>query len=293
MSVGIEQKPDTTEPDTRVAGLRVDASSKGRAVFPYHFVYTAFLVAFCLHVFRSFFDRTADIPMAALIAMAMVAVYLNFRFWIGVWMLMLIQIHLFNSERPIREGNIGAIGDIIMVLGTMIFLFVSGRLTAVGKRLRRDSQPVRLEWKEGKIAWPSLASIWAQGIGQIRAMESWEALGADLAHGRRRTILPVLVALGVLLLNPPFPEAISEYRLTPAGLRTIKIGLFLAGLYFVLSAVLNGWSWRRLSRAQAEIYAKSTLLTWTHRDLRSVALRRIAGRGRVKSVGKPSIEKTP
>lgn len=89
-----------------------------------------------------------------------------------------------------------------------------------------------------------------------------------------RSLVFVLMAAGLLQLYPLDTASVRDYGLTPAGLRSLQIGLILFSGYLLLTLPLTELQWKRLTPEQAGIYLQSCFTAWIHRDLRAVERRR-------------------
>lgn len=88
------------------------------------------------------------------------------------------------------------------------------------------------------------------------------------------------IVLGLFPTNRTFLglNTIIEYRLRPAGHRTIVMGLTLFTLFFVAYTLVNEMMWQRLSRRQSRIYVNSILLKTLLPDFRMMVRKRLKAR---------------
>ena len=96
------------------------------------------------------------------------------------------------------------------------------------------------------------------------------AAGRELPGIAARTLLLILGARILLVMLPMEQSSVQQVGLSPAGLRTISIGLVLFIGYVVLTLPLSELRWRHLTTDQAGIYLRTRLICWLHQDLRAV-----------------------
>lgn len=138
-------------------------------------------------------------------------------------------------------------------------------------------------WKR----WQRLPQAARQATARFRSMRRSlkfsDELGAILLDWGRLSLMVLACGLltWVLLWMIPLDElSRRKIRLLPTGYRAISITLVLGFVALAATSLVAGWSWRRISAAQARAFLRGSLASWLEPELRSIVRRRLRGRNR-------------
>ena len=200
---------------------------------------------------------------------------LGLIWWSAAFLLCLIQLDLYLTNTEI--GSSREPPGLIIAFCCVVLLMLLSRLRSSQELtgVRSITQLLRAAMN----AW----SQPAKAPSPIDDDKTNAATVRELMGIATRALLLVLGAGLLLEMLPIEQSSVREVGLTPTGLRTISIGLVLFTGYLVLTLPLSEVRWRRLTPDQADIYLRSRLVCWLHRDLRAVEryqrrLRRIQAR---------------
>lgn len=229
------------------------------------------------------------------LGLTILTVVLNLRIWVGGVLLLLVQWELFFRERPLPGNQGSPVGDMLWVMGVLLLLFVSSRLNRLGRELRQQGRPLPIRLFGLDAFVRSVQAILLDGFNQLGNLTGRPTLPTELAQAGRRILVPVIVATAILLFSPPEEEAVESMRLTPAGFRTLKIGLSLAGLFLGLSALFRSWEWKRMTPSQARVFLRGVGIGLLNPDFKMVIRRRLRSprSTRVETGNPPNSQATP
>ena len=198
----------------------------------------------------------------------------GFRFWAVALIFLMVQVGLFLVE----PGSLGAFSDSqgssLLALGVLGLVISSCRYLT----LTSSPLPYRLSNREStRVALfhvrrrPRRSFI---PYGILPRAESTANTAELLTMLARMVISTVAVSILLVLvpLDPMTPEVV---RLHPSAVRTITLGIVLLLLWVLANGLMNVLAWRRLSSVEARLFLRSELSKWVHREVSSVARRRI------------------
>lgn len=240
--------PSTVQPDAMAAAKR-----------RYTFIVAGTGAVLILLIQNPFFPLAMRLMFLAMVMLGLIR-------WSAAILLVLIQLDLYISvpafgayQEP--PGLIIAFVTIIL-LAALSRLRSSQELTGIRSATELITSTVRSVVSPGPLS-PGESD---QDTSQGSAAETFWIAARSLAF--------VLLAAGLLQLYPLDRDSVRDYGLTPAGLRSLQIGLLLFTGYILLTLPLTELQWKRLTPDQAGIYLRSRFTGWIHRDLRAVERRR-------------------
>ena len=211
--------------------------------------------------------RNPWIPSAIRLLFA-IALVLGLVRWSGAILLGLIQLDLalLDHDLPVP---VGVFLDFATSVLTIALLMAVCRLRSAQELT--GAMPVR-----------KVLSLLVGGVADQNTDGYARDDSAALSVFTWLWVFTLVTSAGLLLvLLPADMAAVSEYGLTPTGMRCIQVGLVLVIGYTVLTVPLGELWWRRISADQAGVYLRSLYLSWSHADLRMVVRRQIRRRRKI------------
>ena len=201
--------------------------------------------------------------------------------WSAAVVLILIQLDLYLTHSAV--GNTREPPALIITFFCVVLLMLLSRLRSSQELsgVRSITQLLR-----------AVVKSWSQPGKELIPVHDEKpdaAAGRELPGIAARTLLLILGARILLVMLPMEQSSVQQVGLSPAGLRTISIGLVLFIGYVVLTLPLSELRWRHLTTDQAGIYLRTRLICWLHQDLRAAEryqrrLRRKRVRQRVRQL---------
>lgn len=181
--------------------------------------------------------------------------------WTAAILLLLIQVDLALYESTWRVSREPPM--LLIAVGTVTLLMILSRLRSAQELTGVRGAAELLRSSGGR---PDTA-------GEERREQSGS--GAEEPLWVTGLSLTLVLAAGLLLQIVPIDQtSVREYGLTPAGMRAIRLGLFLFTAWLLIALPLGEWRWRQLTPDQAGVYLRTHFVSWLHRDLRAVERRK-------------------
>ncbi|MDA0807315.1 MAG: hypothetical protein O3B68_04910 [Planctomycetota bacterium] len=235
---------------------------------------TAYLILAGLSAFFvSLWFSPNDTIITILIAVFFVMT-LGIRFWSVALIFLMVQVGLFLAEPGSVGGYSSSPGSSLVSIGLLVLLISCCRYLT----LTSSPAPYRLSNRSSvQVAFFHATREPRQAFAPFGVLSRDESTvgSAELFTMLGRAVIPVVAISFMLALAPLDPDTPEIARLIPPAVRTITLGIILLAICVLTNSLLSILIWRKLSPAEARIFARSELSKWIHREVSRVSRRRI------------------
>jgi hypothetical protein len=225
-------------------------------------------------LFVSLWFSPNDSAITLLIAVFFLAMF-GVRFWSVGLILLTVQAGLFLAEPWSNGAYSYSPGSSLLAIGVLALMISSCRyltLTSSPTPFRltnRLSVKVAMHHARRRKSRKTFAAfgVLPRDGSTVGSVELFTMLG--------RIVLPVAAVSMLLTLVPLDPDTRNYAQLIPPAVRTITLGIILLLICVMANSLMNVLVWRKLSPAEANIFLRSEISKWIHREVSRVSRRRI------------------
>lgn len=211
----------------------------------------------------------------------MIAVFfvmtLGIRFWSVALIFLMVQAGLFLAEPGSVGGYSQSPGSSLLAIGVLALLISCCRYLT----LTSSPAPYRLSNRSSvQVAFFHATREPRKAFSPFGVLSRDESTvgSTELLTMLARAVIPVMAISLMLTLVPLDTDMPEVARLIPPAVRTITLGIILLVICVLANSLLSILVWRKLSPAEARIFARSELSKWIHREVSRVSRRRISFR---------------
>ena len=235
---------------------------------------TAYLILAGLSAFLVSLWFSPDDSIITILIAVFFVMTLGIRFWSVALIFLMVQVGLFLAEPGSVGGYSSSPGSSLVSIGVLALLISCCRYLT----LTSSPAPYQLSNRSSvQVAFFHATREPRQAFAPFGVLSRDESTvgSAELFTMLGRAVIPVTAISFMLALVPLDPDTPEIARLIPPAVRTITLGIILLVICVLTNSLLSILIWRKLSPAEARVFARSELSKWIHREVSRVSRRRI------------------